>query len=236
MGYHRLQMEKAVKSFPDDFVINFILGLSYAQQQNHELAKPYLQKSVELNPTSQDALSAYGFTLYQLEETDSALDYLNKSLEINSANAQVLGMLGMIYDSKEMWEECDKSYELALAIDSTDALVLNNYAYSLAERGIQLERALEMSKQSLAADPENPSYLDTYGWIFYKLGDYDKAKDYIEKAITFDRGNAVLLDHLGDVYFKLGDTAKALELWRESYEKDSSQENVKMKIESKGLL
>ncbi len=229
------EMEKAVKNFPNDFVINFILGLSYAQEQKHELALPYLYKAADVNPTNPDALSAYGFTLNQLGKTDEALESLKKALNLDPDNAQNLGMLGMIYDGKEMWEECDSAYEKALAIDSSNALLLNNYAYSLAERGIQLERALKMVTEALEKEPENSSYLDTKGWVFYQLGDYQKAKEYVEKSLKINSASTEVLDHLGDIYFQLGDTSKALEYWSKALEKDKDNERIQKKIE-KGSL
>jgi pentatricopeptide repeat protein len=100
----------------------------------------------------------------------------------------------------------------------------------MAERGINLDTALKMSIISNEEDPENSSYLDTLGWIYYKLGKYDEALDYIDKAIDFDESNATLMDHLADVYFKMGNVDKAISLWQEALEIDNSMEDVKKKL------
>jgi tetratricopeptide (TPR) repeat protein len=172
-----------IENFPDEFVLNIVLGLAYGQLNNYDAALPFVKKAVELNPADFTSLYAYGFTLNQVDMKDEAITYLKKALDVNPDNVQILGTLGLIYDDKQMWEECDEAYQTALSIDSTDVLVLNNYAYSLAERELQLERALEMSTKAVEGDPENPSYLDTKGWILFKLGNYDEAKEYILKAI-----------------------------------------------------
>ena len=226
------EMQKAVKNFPDEYLINMVLGLSLSQQNAHTKAKPYLQKAVNLNPNDVNALSAFGFTLNQLKEDDEALYYLNKAISIDPNSVQVLGMMGMIYDSKKMWKECDASYEKALRLDSTDATLLNNYAYSLAERGIELERALKMSQLAVDAEPENSSFLDTIGWIYFKLGELERAKTYIDQAVKRENNNATLLDHLGDVIFKLGDKARAVEIWKEAFELDSTKHEIQKKIET----
>lgn len=121
-----------------------------------------------------------------------------------------------------------------MSIDSTDIMILNNFAYSLAERGIELDRALRMVQRAVDEDPENSSYLDTIGWVYYKLGNYDKAKDFLYKAIEQDENNATLLNHLGDVYYRLGNTQKANEYWRLSLELDDSNTEIQTKIE-KGM-
>ncbi len=148
----------------------------------HE-AKQYLKKAIELSPNDINALSAYGFTLNQLKDYDNAVKYLNKALTLKPGDVNLLGTLGLIYNTQEKWAECDSVYEIALKLDSTNALVNNNYAYALSERGIQLERALRMVNLALKADSHNSSYLDTKGWIYFKLKNYDRAKDFIQLAI-----------------------------------------------------
>ena len=134
-----------------------------------------------------------------------------------------------------MWEKSDSIYNKAMTVDPNDLSILNNYAYSLSERGIRLEEALGMVKKSVEAEPENSSYLDTIGWVYFQLGDYEKAKEYIEKAIKYDEGNVTQFDHLGDVYLKLGDGDKAIELWNEALKLEPGNEKIKEKIE-KGLM
>ncbi len=226
-----IEMEKAVEKFPKNSVINFILGLSLAQSSDHEGALPYLKKAVELNPNDLNSTLAYSFSLNQTQNVDDALTYLERALRIDPKNTQALGMLGMIYDGKDMFNKSDSIYNKAVLIDSTDIVILNNFAYSLAERGVELERALKMVQKSVDAEPENSSYLDTIGWVYFQMGDYDKAKDYIYKAIEQDESNATLIDHLADVYYKMNNKEKAVELWKTALELDSTNTKIKSKIE-----
>jgi tetratricopeptide (TPR) repeat protein len=224
-------MDEAIQHFPDDFAVNLILGLSLAQSNRSNEAKPYLKKAVEINPNDVNALSAYGFTLNQLKDNDEAIKYLKKALLLSPDNVNLLGTLGLIYDGEENWDACDSTYEKALSIDSTNALVNNNYAYSLSERGIKLDNALKMAEIAIAAEPLNSSYLDTIGWVYFKLGEYQKAKDYIEQAIKAGGESSVMLEHLGDITFKLGNKDQAIKIWEKSYSLDSSNNRVKIKIE-----
>jgi tetratricopeptide (TPR) repeat protein len=229
------KLEEVIDNFPDEFVLNIVLGLSHGQLNQYDKALPYVKKAVELNPNDFTSLYAYGFTLNQIKKEDEAITYLKKALDVDPDNVQILGTLGLIYDNKEMWEECDDAYETALSIDSSDALVLNNYAYSLSERNIQLDRAFKMSTQAVEADPENSSYLDTKGWILFQLGKYKEAEEYILRSLEIDPENTVVLDHLGDVQFKLGQKEEALKNWKKSYEIDPTQEKLKLKIEKEEL-
>lgn len=224
-------MDEAIQLFPDDFTVNLILGLSLAQSSRSSEAKPYLKKAVDINPTDVNALSAYGFTLNQLNENEEAIKYIVMALKLSPDNVNLLGTLGLIYDGQKKWEACDSTYEKALSLDSANALVNNNYAYSLSERGIKLDKALKMAEIAIKADPLNSSYLDTIGWVYFKLGDYEKAKDYIEQAIKVGGESSVMLEHLGDITYMLGNKDKAKNLWEKSFSLDSTNNRVKIKIE-----
>lgn len=225
------KMGTAAENFPNDFVINIILGLSYSQQENHNRAVIYLAKAVELQPNDLNALSAYGYSLNQLDKKEEAVNYLNKALEVAPDDVQILGMLGLILQEQKKFAESDSIYERAIEIDSTNALVLNNYAYSLSQRSSQLERALKMVSLALEEDPKSASYLDTKGWIYFRMGDYENAEKYILKSLEVNGKSTTVLDHMGDVYLKLGNSEKALEYWKKALETDPNKTGIKNKIE-----
>lgn len=224
-------MAEAIEIFPQDYAVNFILGLSLAQNNKQQEAKIYLKKSVDFNPYDVNTLSAYAYTLSQIKENESAVEYLKRAIILAPTDVNLLGTLGLIYNSMGKLAESDSVYERALQIDSTNALVNNNYAYSLSERDLQLERALAMVKIAVEKEPENSSYLDTIGWVYFKLGDYEEAKKYLEKGLTVTGDRAVILDHLGDVLFKLGLVDEAISNWKKAQSIDPKNENLKSKIE-----
>jgi tetratricopeptide (TPR) repeat protein len=224
-------MKFAAPIFPEDFAVNLIVGLSLAQTENPIEAKPYLQKAIELSPNDINALSAYGYTLNQLKDYDNAVKYLNKALTLKPGDVNLLGTLGLIYNAQEKWTECDSVYEKAIKLDSTNALVNNNFAYALSERGIQLERAMIMVNIALKADSNNSSYLDTKGWVYFKLKQYDKAKDFIQQAISAGGESSTTLEHLGDAIFMIGEKKSAVGIWQKAFNLDTTNNNLKNKIE-----
>ena len=133
----------------------------------------------------------------------------------------VIGQLGLVYNNLKDFDKSDSLYLLALEVNPGDALINNNYAYSLSERGINLDEALRMTEIALAADSNNASYLDTYGWIAYKLGDVNKALDFINKSITTGKASAEVYEHLGDIQLKLGNKDLAIDAYLKSLELDS---------------
>jgi len=228
-------MKDVAEKFPNDYAINLIYGLSLSQDNNPEAASKYLYNAVKINPNDLMALSAYGFTLNQLKKDEEAITYLKKALILAPEDMQSLSVLAMIYENRNEFLISDSLYQKALSLDAENILIMNNYAYSLSNRGIRLEESLEMSRKTVEKEPENPSYLDTLGWIYFRIGNYKDAEFYIKKAIEKDKNNATLLDHLGDVYFMKGEKKKAMEYWKNAFELDPDLKNLKTKIE-KGEL
>ena len=80
--------------------------------------------------------------------------------------------------------------------------VLNNYSYYLSLRKIKLKQAREMMKTYVSLVPNQPSYEDTYAWIFYQMGDYDKALVWIKKSLENGGSTSpTIVEHYGDILY-----------------------------------
>lgn len=232
----KVVLTSSIERFPDDFYINLLLGFSYSNTNEHESALPFLRKAVRLEPDDINALSGFGFTLNRLGINDTAVVMLKKAIALDPSNVNLLGTLGSIYDGMKNYAACDSVYEAALAMDSTNALINNNFAYSLSVRNIRLDDALRMVDIALSAEPESPSYLDTKGWVYYRLGRYQEAKEYVLRSLEKGEGSAEIFDHLGDISFQLGDQENALLYWEKALEKDPKRDLIRKKIETKSII
>ena len=125
----------------------------------------------------------------------------------------------------------DDYFNKALKIDSTNNLVLNNYAYYLALREENLDKAEQMSRKTVNSDSLSSTYLDTYAWILYKLEKFDKAKLYIEKAYLYGgKSNSEILEHYGDILFKLKMIEDAKYFWNQSIKNGGDSTVIRKKI------
>ncbi|MER3430588.1 MAG: hypothetical protein C4324_06000 [Blastocatellia bacterium] len=111
-------------------------------------------------------------------------------------------------------------------------IALNNLGYFLLERNERFEEALEMIKKAVESDPTNPSFLDSLGWAYFKLGKLEEAEKYLRNAIGFDSSSATIHEHLGDVLEKLGKTAQAKTHWKRALELSTDAKDVR-RIRSK---
>lgn len=206
------------------------LALLYNQEQQFNNAIMALQDGLSHLPSDKDLLGIYGSTLNQVKRYDEAMKVLEKAYHSNPDDLNIIVSLGVAYEELKMYPESDSLHEAAIRTYPNEALLLNNYSYSLGDRGIHLDRALEMAKKAITIDPENGAYLDTIGWIYFKSGDFERAREYIEKAVSMREDSAVVIEHLGDIYFKLGNLEKASEYWNRALQKDPDNTFLKQKI------
>ena len=171
-----------------------------------------------------------GLAYSRLEQPQQAVSALKKAYALNPKDINTISSLALEYDGMQQFADSDSLYEEALRIDPQNALVLNNYGYSLGERGLQLERALDMAQRAVAAEPDNAAYLDTLGWIFFKLSRFTEAQQYIAKAVDTGKASAVVVEHLGDIFSKLGNREKAVELWQKALGMNGGNQALKDKI------
>ncbi len=216
----------------------WFLGSNYFDRGEFQKVLTTMERARTLFPNDGRFYMLTGLAYSRLGQPEPAIGMLERSYRLNPKDLNTLGQLALTYDGLRRWKECDSLYEEALRIDSTSAaaaIVLNNYGYSLAERGLQLERALAMALRAVELEPNNASYLDTLGWIYFKISRYDDAERYVAKAVATGQASAVVNEHLGDIYFKLGHKEKATEYWQRALKMDQSNQALKEKIERGSL-
>jgi tetratricopeptide (TPR) repeat protein len=124
--------------------------------------------------------------------------------------------LAMAYDTLGRKKSSREAYVRVLELDAHNTLAMNNLAYLLAEEGTRLNQALRLAQNAVMLEPDNGVFLDTLGWVHYRLGSYDLARQMIEKAIATGVNEAEIFRHLGKVYEKLGNPEKAREMLEKS--------------------
>ncbi|WP_353196578.1 tetratricopeptide repeat protein [Parapedobacter defluvii] len=183
-----LHGKEALKLFPNHPLLLFFTGHGFLGNGKYQEARTYLE---------------------------GALNAANE--EHTPLLTQLYSNLGDIYNALNMHAESDVAYEEAIALDSTNAYALNNYAYYLALRKEKLTLAAEMSRKSNELMPNYPSYQDTYAWVFFQQGKYSDALEWIQKAIKNSKSASdTLLEHYGDILAKLGDINGAIVQWKKA--------------------
>jgi tetratricopeptide (TPR) repeat protein len=217
---------------PDNRFAWLFLAVLYNRQNNYQNSLKVLERALTLHTDDVDLLAIYGTTLSQVGRDQEAVLPLEKALKMDSTNMSTVSSIAAVYDKLKMWDKSDSLYEMALQKAPENALLLNNYSYSLAQRNLDLTKALDLVTRALEIDPENGAYLDTKGWIYYKVGDFPRALEYIQKALDSREESAEVLEHLGDVYLKLDQPDQAKIYWQKALEKDPDNTDLAEKIQN----
>lgn len=184
--------------------VPFRIGMFYLQKNDYLRAADHFGRYDSIY-TAESRFALYaGYAYASGNDYNRALTALQRGTARDTVNAELWAQYGLVLDHLGKMEESDAAYETALRINPDHALSSNNLAYSLASRGIQLQRALTLAQKAIALQPRNSSFLDTYGWVLFGLGKYDDAAEYLEKAVKNGGASATVFEHLGDTYYKLG--------------------------------
>ena len=230
----RIQYLKAIDIDPAILVAWEQLIFCDSRIPDFELMKKDCDLAIENFPNQMRFYIEYTIACLQVkkyeEATVGALKGIANAGEDTESLGQLYVSLGDAYHYLNKHKECDSAYENALKVDSNNSYALNNYAYFLSLRKLNLDKAESMSKKSLIIEPRNPSYYDTYGWIRFQQKQYEDAKINIEKSLEMEPNNTEVMDHLGDVYFQLNQKEKAIEIWKQAREKGRVNELLNKKI------
>jgi tetratricopeptide (TPR) repeat protein len=181
--------EEALTIFPNQAILNYMVGIGWFQKKDYNKAVFYLKNAVSL-------------------ETENKI-FLT----------QAYAALGDCYHQLKNDSKSDEAYENSISFDANNAYTLNNYAYYLSLRGERLDKAEQMSRRSNELRPGSASFQDTYAWILFKQKKYAEAKSWMEKAVSNENEiSAVQLEHYGDILFHLGDIEKAIIKWKSARE------------------
>ena len=154
------------------------------------------------------------YSLGQYRKTVAALEQSQRlAAEESPMKLDIYRMLGDAHQRMEAYDQSEAAYQAALAIDPDYAPVLNNFSYYLSLRGQKLELARAMGEKLVKAHPNDPTYLDTYGWVLYVSGQYEKARPLLERAAA-QAQDGTIVEHYGDVLFRLGEAQEALRQWK----------------------
>ena len=100
-----------------------------------------------------------------------------------------------------------------VAKDTANADAYNYLGYMFADKGVRLPEALKLIRKAVDQEPMNGAYLDSLGWAYFKMGEYEMAEDNLRQAVERDRTDPTVHDHLGDLYEKTGRIRQAAAQW-----------------------
>jgi tetratricopeptide (TPR) repeat protein len=205
------------------------IAMAYMEAEQFKSAFDVLSRVAGVH--DRDARFPYymGVACIQMKQDSASIVLFRHAIRLDPSFTDAWVQLGLGFEALQMTDSADAAYTAVLSLDPDQHLVNNNFAYSLAVRGKDMQRARSMAWRAVQQYPSNAAYLDTYAWVLYRMGQYDEAKVYIEKAITRG-GNATHYEHYGDILEALGMLDAAVDAWDRALTLDPSREAVKAKV------
>lgn len=174
-----------------------------------------------------------GMTYQQMDSLDLEVATYENSLKYMRSiddSLRMMFMLGSALERRRLFERSVLTFESILEIQPNHSQSLNYLGYMLAEKGERLDYARQLILKALEIMPDNGAYIDSYGWVLYKSGDYSGALRELKRAAEVISDDPVVFDHLGDAYKALGDTESARKYWQKALELDGNNEQLRKKL------
>jgi tetratricopeptide (TPR) repeat protein len=141
--------------------------------------------------------------LVAIDESQQALQTLETALAQAPDDLDLLFSLAATYERTSEFDRAERAFRDLVSADPGHAAGLNYLGYMLAERGRKLDEAVSFITRALAIDADNPAYLDSLGWAYFKQSRFDEALSPLERAASGAPGSSVIQEHLGDLYLQL---------------------------------
>jgi tetratricopeptide (TPR) repeat protein len=212
--------KEAVQKLPDDRDLRMVLDAQLADMGQVDQSVSDIRSMIKGGPEDRDAYVRLGIIFTRAKRWSDAEEALSKAEQLSTKaddRAYVYFLRGDLYQRQKNFDQAETEFKKVLAAtpptDPQAAATLNYLGYMNADRGVKLDESLNYIKQALSFEPNNPAYLDSLGWVYFKLGKYDQAEDNLNKAAAHMGSDPTVQEHLGDLYQKTGRLKLAAAHW-----------------------
>jgi tetratricopeptide (TPR) repeat protein len=169
---------------------------------------------------AQRLLLVEGDLLSQQKMLEEAYGLYGQYLEAHPEDYDVLYARSLVAEKLDLLDVAETDLKKIIQVEPENARAMNALGYTLADRTTRYQEALQYIEQAIKLTPDDPAVMDSMGWVQFKLGQLQKAREYLQKAYD-QTSDAEIAAHLGEVLWSMGDQAGARKLWAAGKEKDS---------------
>jgi len=153
-------------------------------------------------------------------------------LDGDALRARLLFHLGEALERSRRYEEAADRFRAVIELAPENSHALNYLGYMWADNGENREQALDLIRRASDLEPDNGAFVDSLGWVLFRLGRFEQARRHLERANRLVPEDPTILEHLGDVYVALGDPGRAREVYEEALALNDEEnvESVRRKL------
>ena len=186
--------------------ILYNLGICYCKKELFNTAAAYFKRVLSLSFTFIEVITVHKLLSYSLimaGDIKEAKIFINNGLQISPDDSALMSMLGYVFEQEKNFKEAIDLYLQIIEMDNYNYNAFNSLAYISAEKGDDLNKAMEYAKTALMGNPANPAYIDTIGYIYLKKGQPDLAKKYLKQALQKMPNSREIKEHI-NLLLKIG--------------------------------
>ncbi|HKS85462.1 MAG TPA: tetratricopeptide repeat protein [Pseudolabrys sp.] len=199
-------------------------------------AQKHLEALIKQHPDDLEAIMALGNVLRGHKKFAECADVYSKGVTAigtpEKSNWVIFYFRGICYERSKQWPKAEADLKKALELFPDQPHVLNYLGYSWIDQGINLDQGMEMIKKAVQQRPDDGYIVDSLGWAYYRLGNYEEATKQLERAIELKPEDPTINDHLGDAYWRVGRLLEAKFQWAHARDLKPDPEELP-KIEEK---
>jgi Flp pilus assembly protein TadD len=182
-----------------------------------EEAEKQLAAIIAEDPKDSEAIMALGNILRGHKKFAECGEVYSKAIALvakpEKSNWVSYYFRGICYERSKQWPKAEADLKQALALFPDQPHVLNYLGYSWIDQGINLDDGMAMIKKAVQQRPDDGYIVDSLGWAYYRVGNYEDAAKQLERAIELKPEDPTINDHLGDAYWRIGRTLEAKFQW-----------------------
>lgn len=204
------------------------LGRIAALSEDYQRARDEFSLVIQMADTVAQGWLDLGWAYRRLGNADKEIETYESGLnhmKDEPSAIRLLFALGAAFEQSGRIDEAVDTFEEIIAHDTTYTQALNYLGYMLADRGERLEYAYELIERAVRLVPDNAAYLDSYGWVYYRLGQFEEAVVHLQSAVKLDT-DPIIFDHLGDAYNALGKIEEARQWWQKALQLDPDNQAI----------
>ncbi len=208
--------QQAALAIPKDKAIQLMLAGQLADSGKAEEGLKLAKAQLHGNPDDRDVDLALAQMYTRLRRWKEAADEIDAADTLSTKQDDKIYIdfyRGALDERQKHYDSAEEEFRKILAIDANNSNTLNYLGYMLADRGVKLDDALAMVQKAVQLDPQNGAYLDSLGWVYFKMGQYALAEVNLRKAIERMAKDPAVHDHLGELYEKTGRLKLAAGQW-----------------------
>ncbi len=198
------------------------IGYLYGLKKDTQNSLKYFDRAIDMDPENSKPYFYKGLGFLRGNKYLVAEENIRKAIDLNrnKNKEKYYFYLAIVQEKQNKFSEAVESLETAIKHNPKSARAYNYLGYLFADKNVNIDRSFVLIRKALKIDPGNGAYLDSLGWVYYRMGDYKQAlKNLLLAEKELSRANTpdpVVYDHLGDTYEKMGNIRKAVNYWKKS--------------------